>query len=45
MTGNPEVVPTPLLSNIEHNQVLHEQAVLMTVRTQDVPYVPEDQRL
>jgi KUP system potassium uptake protein len=45
MTGNPEVVPTPLLSNIEHNQVLHEQAVLMTVRSEDVPYVPEDQRL
>ena len=45
MTGNPEVVPTPLMSNIEHNQVLHEEAVLMTVRTQDVPYVPEDQRL
>jgi KUP system potassium uptake protein len=45
MTGNPEVVPTPLMSNIEHNQVLHEEVVLMTVRTQDVPYVPEDQRL
>jgi KUP system potassium uptake protein len=45
MTGNPAVVPTPLMSNIEHNQVLHEQAVLMTVRTQDIPYVPEDQRL
>jgi KUP system potassium uptake protein len=45
MTGNPEVVPTPLMSNIEHNQVLHEEAVLMTVRTQDVPYVLEDQRL
>jgi KUP system potassium uptake protein len=45
MTGNPEVVPTPLMSNIEHNQVLHEEAVLMTVRTHDVPYVPEDQRL
>jgi KUP system potassium uptake protein len=38
-------VPMPLISNIEHNQVLHEQVVLMTVRTQDVPYVPEDQRL
>jgi KUP system potassium uptake protein len=45
MTGNPEVVPTALLHNIEHNQVLHEQAVLMTVRTQDIPYVPEDRRV
>jgi len=45
MTGNPEVVPTALLHNIEHNQVLHEQVVLMTVRTQDIPYVPEDRRV
>ena len=45
MTGNPEAVPMPLMSNIEHNQVLHEQVVLMNVRTQDVPYVPEDRRL
>jgi KUP system potassium uptake protein len=45
MTGKPEVVPTPLVHNIKHNQVLHEQVVLMTVRTQEIPHVPEDQRL
>ena len=37
MTGNPDVVPTALLHNIEHNQVLHQQVVLMTVRTRDMP--------
>ncbi len=45
MTGNPDVVPTALLHNIEHNQVLHEQVVLMTVRTEDVPYVPAASRV
>ena len=45
MTGNPEVVPTALLHNIEHNQVLHEQVVLMTVRTEDIPHVPEERRV
>jgi KUP system potassium uptake protein len=45
MTGNPEVVPVALLNNIEHNQVLHEQIVLMTVRTLDIPHVPEDRRI
>jgi KUP system potassium uptake protein len=45
MTGDPEVVPTALLHNIKHNQVLHEQVVLMTVRTRDIPYVPEAQRI
>jgi KUP system potassium uptake protein len=45
MTGNPEVVPVALLNNIEHNQVLHEQVVLMTVRTLDIPHVPEERRV
>jgi KUP system potassium uptake protein len=45
MTGNPDVVPMALLHNIEHNQVLHQQVVLMTVRTQDIPYVAEEQRV
>jgi KUP system potassium uptake protein len=37
-------MPTALVHNIKHNQVLHEQVVLMTVRTEDIPHVPEDQR-
>jgi KUP system potassium uptake protein len=45
MTGKPDVVPTPLVHNIKHNQVLHEQVVLMTVRTHEIPHVPEDERL
>jgi KUP system potassium uptake protein len=45
MTSNPEAVPTALVHNIEHNQVLHEQVVLMTVRICDIPYVPEKQRV
>jgi len=45
MTGNPAVVPTALLNNLEHNRVLHEQVVLMTVRTRDVPHVPVEEQL
>ena len=45
MTGNPDVVPTALLHNIEHNQGLHGQAVLMTVRTLDIPHVPGQRRV
>jgi KUP system potassium uptake protein len=45
MTGNLEIVPTALVRNIEHNQVLHEQAVLMTVRTEDIPQVSEERRV
>lgn len=45
MTGNTSVVPGALLHNLKHNKVLHERVVLMTVQTQDVPRVPEEERL
>ncbi len=45
LTGNPNVVPTALLHNIEHNQVLHEQVVLLNVRTLDIPRVMDDRRI
>lgn len=34
------IVPNTLLHNLKHNHVLHEQVVLLTVRTDDVPRVP-----
>ena len=34
------VVPNTLLHNLKHNHVLHEQIVLLTVKTDDVPRVP-----
>jgi len=37
------VVPNTLLHNLKHNHVLHEQVVLLTVRTDDVPRVPLEQ--
>ena len=45
LTGNAAVVPMALLHNIQHNQVLHQKVVLMTVGTRDVPYVAAAQRL
>jgi KUP system potassium uptake protein len=44
MTGTPDSVPHALLHNLKHNKVLHERIVLMTVRTEDEPWVaPKDQ--
>jgi KUP system potassium uptake protein len=45
MTGNVELVPGALLHNLKHNRVLHERVVIMTVRTEDIPRVPVDQRV
>ncbi|NJA06748.1 potassium transporter Kup [Methylococcaceae bacterium WWC4] len=38
-------VPLVLLHNLEHNHILHEQMIVLTVVTKDVPYVDEAQRI
>jgi len=45
MTSRVDNVPAALLHNMKHNKVLHERNVLMTVRTEDVPRLPEAERL
>jgi len=45
MTGNPGTVPHPLLHNLEHNKVVHEQVVLLTVTTAEVPHVTRGERV
>ena len=43
--ANPDTVPQALLHNLKHYQVLHEKNVILTVRFQEVPWVPEEERL
>jgi KUP system potassium uptake protein len=45
MSRNLTGVPVALLHALKHYKVLHERVVLMQVDTQDVPHVPDDQRL
>src|SRR5271167_1142006 len=45
MTARVDNVPAALLHNMKHNKILHERNVLMTVRTEDVPRLPEGERL
>ena len=44
MSGNRYGTPLALLHNLKHNKVLHEEVVLLTVRTEEVPYLtnPKD---
>jgi KUP system potassium uptake protein len=44
MTGTASGTPGALLHNLKHNKVLHEQVVVLTVRFEEIPYVPEEQR-
>jgi KUP system potassium uptake protein len=41
MSGNRQGTPLALLHNLKHNKVLHEQVVLLTVRTEEVPFLKD----
>ncbi len=45
LTGNPNSVPRALLHNLKHNKVLHDRVVVLNVQTEDVPQVPNSERV
>jgi KUP system potassium uptake protein len=45
LNANLETTPLALRANFEHNQVLHEAVVIVSVQTLRVPHVPEPERL
>ncbi len=45
MTANRDIAPPVLLHHLKHNQVLHQQVVLLTVLVKHQPYVIAEQRL
>ncbi|HEX8225797.1 MAG TPA: potassium transporter Kup [Allosphingosinicella sp.] len=40
-----EGIPSALLHNLKHNQVLHERVLILTVKVEEVPQVPDERRL
>lgn len=44
MHSNPQRVPSALLHNLKHNKVLHEQLVFLSVKSADVPFIPQEER-
>jgi KUP system potassium uptake protein len=45
MTGNIGNVPPVLLHHLKHNKVLHERVVLVSILTEEIPAVPEAERV
>jgi KUP system potassium uptake protein len=45
MYSNPTGTPPALLHNLKHNRVLHEQVLFLAIQTEEVPYVPEAERV
>jgi KUP system potassium uptake protein len=45
LTSDPDTAPAALLHNLKHNKVLHEKNVILTVKSEDVPRVDNDDRV
>jgi KUP system potassium uptake protein len=45
LSSSPDSAPVALLNNLEHNHVVHERVVLLTIKTAGTPHVPDAERL
>jgi KUP system potassium uptake protein len=45
LSASADTIPSALLHNLKHNQVLHERVMILTVLVEDVPYVAEPKRI
>lgn len=45
LTADPDIAPAALMHNLKHNQVLHEQIIILTVRTINAPRAPNSERI
>jgi KUP system potassium uptake protein len=45
LNANPDTAPLALRANVEHNHVLHENVIAMSIVTERVPHVPAQNRL
>jgi KUP system potassium uptake protein len=45
MSSSAEGVPSALLHNLKHNQVVHERVIILTVKIEGVPHIDADNRI
>lgn len=45
MVGDAEMTPPAMVHNVKHNKVIHEKVLILTVMTEEIPYVTEKNRL
>ena len=45
LSASPDLIPSALLHNLKHNQVLHERVLILTVKVEDLPHIPPSSRL
>ena len=44
MTSEAAGAPVVLLHHLKHNKVLHKEVILLSIKTAEVPYVPDDEQ-
>ncbi len=45
LAATPDTIPSALLHNLKHNQVLHERVLILTVKVADVPQIEAAKRI
>ena len=45
LTGQATGTPPALLHNLKHNRVVHDRNIFLTVRNEEVPHIPQAERL
>jgi KUP system potassium uptake protein len=45
LTSTPDSAPSALLHNLKHNHMLHERNIILSIKTADVPYVANKDRV
>lgn len=45
LTSTPDAAPSALLHNLKHNHMLHERNIILSIKTANIPYVANKDRL
>ncbi len=45
LTGNPHRVPQAMIQNVTHNKIIHSEIILLHFQTEDVPRVPNFEKV
>ena len=45
LTSTPDTAPSALLHNLKHNHMLHERNIILSIKSTDVPHVPNSERV
>jgi KUP system potassium uptake protein len=45
LSASADSVPAAMLHNLKHNQVLHSRVLILNVKVEEVPHVPQDKRV